>query len=38
MELQQKKLNIARGVLAGDKRAASNRLTMSDLKSLFNVQ
>ncbi|KAF0300739.1 Transcription termination factor 2 [Amphibalanus amphitrite] len=38
VELQQKKLNIAHGVLSGNKQAASNRLTMSDLKTLFNVQ
>ncbi|XP_043231069.1 transcription termination factor 2-like [Amphibalanus amphitrite] len=38
VELQQKKLNIAHGVLSGNKQAASNRLTMSDLKTLFNLQ
>ena len=38
LELQEHKLTIARGVLSGDKQASSNRLTMSDLKTLFNVQ
>ena len=36
LELQQKKLELADGVLTGAKQA--NKLTFDDLKSLFNLQ
>lgn len=36
-ELQQKKLELANGVLTGAKRSGANKLTFDDLKMLFNV-
>jgi transcription termination factor 2 len=37
-DLQRKKLDLAEGVLTGAKRTGANKLTMDDLKMLFNVQ
>ncbi len=36
-DLQKKKLDLADGILTGAKRANTNKLTMDDLKTLFNI-
>lgn len=36
-DLQRKKLELADGVLTGAKRSGANKLTLDDLKVLFNV-
>ena len=35
--MQQKKLELADGVLTGAKRVESNKLTLEDLKTLFSI-
>lgn len=37
IELQEKKLQLADGILSGAKHQTSNRLTLEDMKTLFNV-
>ncbi|XP_037776310.1 transcription termination factor 2-like [Penaeus monodon] len=37
LQLQQKKLQLAEDVLSGAKRTTSNKLTLEDMKSIFNV-
>lgn len=37
IELQEKKLQLAEGILSGAKHTSSNKLTLDDMKSLFNV-
>lgn len=38
LQLQQKKLDLADGILSGAKRANSNKLTLDDLKTLFELK
>lgn len=37
LDLQQKKLQLADDVLSGAKRTAGNKLTLEDMKTLFDV-
>lgn len=37
LELHQKKLQLADDLLSGAKRSANNKLTLEDMKSIFNV-
>lgn len=37
LQLQQKKLQLAEDVLSGAKRTTSSKLTLEDMKSIFNV-
>ena len=37
LKLQEKKLALADGILTGAKRSNANKLTIQDLKSLFNL-
>ena len=37
LQLQEKKLNLANDVLSGSKRTGANKLSLEDLKMLFQI-